>query len=132
MSRRKRRPPSPAPEKLAGQKPAAMKSRRWYLLAAVIIVIAAAGAWWTLRPAGLPAAAPAGRPASSPPPAVTASFVGSEACAGCHDKAYAAWKDSHHARAMQHATADTVLANFAHATFRYAGVESTFFQRDGK
>lgn len=138
MSRHKRRPPSPAPEKLAGQKPAAMKSRRWYLLAAVIIVIAAVGAWWTLRPAGLPAAAPpraaapAGRPASSPPPAVTASFVGSEACAGCHDKAYAAWKDSHHARAMQQATRDTVLGNFAHATFRYAGVESTFFQRDGK
>jgi len=33
---------------------------------------------------------------------------------------------------MQHATADTVLGDFAHAKFRYAGVESTFFQRDGK
>ena len=33
---------------------------------------------------------------------------------------------------MQHANSDTVLGNFAHATFRYAGVESTFFRRDGK
>jgi tetratricopeptide (TPR) repeat protein len=109
-----------------------MASRRWYLLAGVVIVIAAAGAWWTLRPATPVPPAQTERPTPSPPPAVAANFVGSEACAGCHDKAYAAWKDSHHARAMQHATSDTVLGNFAHATFRYVGVESTFFQRDGK
>ncbi len=114
-----------------------MSPHRWYLLAGAVIAMAAAGAWWTLRPAGPPAAAPPGTaapagPTRSAPPAVAASFVGSEACAGCHDRAYAAWKDSHHARAMQHATPDTVLGNFAHATFRYAGVESTFFQRDGK
>ena len=137
MSRRKRRPPSPAPQNSVEQKPAAINSHRWYLPAGALIVITAAGAWWMLRPAAPPpaappsAAAPAGRPSPSVP-VVTATFVGSEACAGCHDKAYAAWKDSHHARAMQHATADTVLGNFAHASFRYAGVESTFFQRDGK
>ena len=138
MSRRKRRPPPPAPEELPEQKPAAMRSRPWYLLAgAVIAIAAAAGAWWALHSAAPPAAgpegaaAPAGRSTPSPPPMV-ASFVGSEACAGCHEKAYAAWKDSHHARAMQHATPDTVLGNFAHAGFRYAGIESTFFQRDGK
>ncbi|MGO9635101.1 MAG: tetratricopeptide repeat protein [Steroidobacteraceae bacterium] len=115
-----------------------MRSRPWYLLAgAVIAIAAAAGAWWALHSAAPPAAgpegaaAPAGRSTPSPPPMV-ASFVGSEACAGCHEKAYAAWKDSHHARAMQHATPDTVLGNFAHASFRYAGIESTFFQRDGK
>ena len=33
---------------------------------------------------------------------------------------------------MQHASADTVLGNFNNAKFRYNGVESTFFQRDGK
>ncbi len=137
MSRRKRRPP-PAPQISAEQKPAVINSRRRYLLAgAVIAIAAAAGAWWALHPAAPPAAgpegaaAPAGRPTPSPPP-MAATFVGSDACAGCHDKAYAAWKDSHHARAMQHATPDTVLGNFAHASFRYAGVESTFFQRDGK
>jgi tetratricopeptide (TPR) repeat protein len=133
MSRRKRRPPPAAPENLPGRKPAALGSRRWYLLAGAVIVMAAAGAWWTLRPAAPPpAVAPTDRPTPAAPAAVAASFVGSEACAGCHDQAYAAWKNSHHARAMQHANADTVLGNFAHATFRYAGVESTFFQRDGK
>jgi tetratricopeptide (TPR) repeat protein/Zn finger protein HypA/HybF involved in hydrogenase expression len=134
MSPRKHRPP-PAAEKSAAQAPAGAGSRRWYLLAGAVIAIAAtAGVWWALRPAP-PAPAAASqteRPASVPHPAVTASFVGSEACASCHDKAYAAWKDSHHARAMQHAMHDTVLGNFEHATFRYAGVQSTFFQRDGK
>jgi len=33
---------------------------------------------------------------------------------------------------MQEATPKTVLGNFANATFRHAGVESTFFQRGGK
>lgn len=33
---------------------------------------------------------------------------------------------------MQHASADTVLGNFNNAKFRYNGVESTFFQHDGK
>jgi tetratricopeptide (TPR) repeat protein len=64
--------------------------------------------------------------------AADARFVGSEACFKCHEQAAAAWKPSQHARAMQHATADSVLGNFADAKFRYAGVESTFFRRDGK
>jgi tetratricopeptide (TPR) repeat protein len=59
-------------------------------------------------------------------------FVGSEACFSCHEKAATAWKASQHARAMQHASADSVLGNFADAKFRYAGVESSFFRRDGK
>ncbi|MGO9514762.1 MAG: tetratricopeptide repeat protein [Steroidobacteraceae bacterium] len=63
---------------------------------------------------------------------VDARFVASEACAGCHGNAYAAWKSSQHARAMQAATPETVLGNFTAARFRYAGVESIFFQRDGK
>jgi tetratricopeptide (TPR) repeat protein len=61
-----------------------------------------------------------------------ARFVGSEACAGCHTNVFAAWKGSQHAHAMQHATAETVLGNFADARFRYAGIESTFFRRDGR
>src|SRR5208283_3123515 len=64
--------------------------------------------------------------------AVEARFVGSESCAGCHAKAYGAWQSSHHAHAMQHASAETVLGDFAQARFRYAGIESIFFRRDGK
>jgi tetratricopeptide (TPR) repeat protein len=61
-----------------------------------------------------------------------ARFVGSEACAACHDAETAAWRTSQHARAMQHATDATVLGNFRDARFRYAGIESRFFRRDGK
>ena len=35
-------------------------------------------------------------------------------------------------RAMQHANAQTVLGNFGGVKFTYAGVTSTFLQRDGK
>jgi tetratricopeptide (TPR) repeat protein len=90
-------------------------------------VLAAAGTWWALRPH-----APQQATMPVPPKAVEARFVGSEACAGCHANAFAAWKGSQHAHAMQHATAATVLGNFSDARFRYAGVESTFFRRDGK
>lgn len=43
-----------------------------------------------------------------------------------------AWRNSHHALAMQPARADTVLGNFNDRTFTYGDVTSTFFRRDNK
>ena len=63
---------------------------------------------------------------------ISASFVGSAACASCHAAEHAAWQGSQHARAMQHATPATVLGNFADARFSYAGVTSRFFRREGR
>jgi predicted CXXCH cytochrome family protein len=60
------------------------------------------------------------------------AFVGSEACAGCHQPEAALWKESQHRHAMQHATAASVLGNFDDAGFDYFGVHSRFFKRDGK
>lgn len=60
-----------------------------------------------------------------------ATFVGSETCAPCHDAETALWRGSHHDLAMQPATDATVLGDFDDATFRYNGVTSTFFRRDG-
>ena len=40
------------------------------------------------------------------------------------------WQGSHHARAMQQATAATVLGDFANAKFQYAGVETVFGHDD--
>lgn len=60
------------------------------------------------------------------------AFVGSEACAGCHQAETALWKDSQHKHAMQHATAATVLGNFDDAGFDYFGVHSRFFKKDNK
>ncbi len=96
------------------------------IVVATALIAIAADVWWMSRP-GKPteAAAP------SPPVVTTASYVGNEACAGCHADAYAAWKDSQHARAMQHATDETVLGDFDDARLRYAGVTTTCFRRDG-
>ena len=54
------------------------------------------------------------------------AFVGTEACAGCHAKAAAAWKGSHHDLAMQEPSPATVLGNFSGAAFRKDGVTTTF------
>ena len=103
-------------------------------MAALIVLVAAVGIWWAPRRGAPQPQAPQAPQPSAPlaPSATEARFVGSEACAGCHAGAFAAWKGSQHAHAMQHATAETVLGNFAEARFRYAGIESRFFQRDGK
>jgi Tfp pilus assembly protein PilF/nitrate/TMAO reductase-like tetraheme cytochrome c subunit len=64
------------------------------------------------------------------PPA--AQFVGSERCRSCHVPQSDAWSRSHHKAAMAEATAQTVLGNFADATFDYVGVHSRFFTQGGK
>ena len=60
------------------------------------------------------------------------AFVGSEACADCHQHEAQLWRTSQHKKAMAHATAQSVLGDFNDARFEYYGVLSRFFQRDGK
>jgi len=62
----------------------------------------------------------------------TASFLGSTACAGCHQKQAELWRGSQHRHAMDHATETTVLGDFSGATFDYFGVRSRFFRDNGK
>jgi tetratricopeptide (TPR) repeat protein/bacterioferritin-associated ferredoxin len=59
-------------------------------------------------------------------------FVGATTCAGCHSVENAAWQNSKHAKAMQHATAAAVLGDFADVRFKYGDIVSTFFMRNGK
>ena len=66
------------------------------------------------------------------PRSAAATFVGREACKGCHAAEYERWKGSHHDLAMQEATDETVLGDFGGRTFTHFGVTSTFFKRDGK
>jgi predicted CXXCH cytochrome family protein len=61
-----------------------------------------------------------------------ATFVGSEACAGCHRAEAEHWQSSQHKHAMDHATDMSVLGNFDDAGFEYYGVRSRFFRKDGK
>lgn len=64
--------------------------------------------------------------------ATAPAFVGSEACAGCHQTEAALWKQSQHKHAMQHAMAASVLGNFDNASFDYFGIHSRFFKKDNK
>jgi predicted CXXCH cytochrome family protein len=75
---------------------------------------AATLAWWWRKP---------------PEPA---AFVGSDRCAGCHQRESAAWRESHHYHAMLPAGADSVLGDFGDARVEYAGITSRFFTRDGQ
>lgn len=61
----------------------------------------------------------------------SAKFVGAQACAGCHAPETERWKTSHHALAMQKATAATVFGDFTNATLTHHGVTTTF-SRDGE
>jgi hypothetical protein len=64
--------------------------------------------------------------------ATAATFVGSDACAGCHQAEARLWQSSHHKRAMDHAIDRSVLGDFNDASFDYHGVHSRFFRQDSK
>jgi predicted CXXCH cytochrome family protein len=64
--------------------------------------------------------------------AAIATFVGSDACAGCHEPEARLWRSSHHKVAMDHATDKSVLGDFNDASFNYFGVHSRFFRQDEK
>lgn len=77
------------------------------------------------RETSAPALAPAPESIEAP------RFVGTDACARCHATEATAWRDSHHARAMQEARDDTVLGT-AEATVTEGGVETRLSRRDGE
>lgn len=64
------------------------------------------------------------------PPATTASYVGRETCATCHQTEVEAWAGSHHDQAMQEATEATVLGDFNDATLTHFGEDFSFFKQD--
>lgn len=100
-----------------------MSGRHWSTVILALIVVVCSVLWFAIvDPVNKGKVKAAGTPG--------AIFVGSARCADCHAAEHAAWQGSQHARAMQPATAATVLGNFAEARFTYAGVTSRFFRRD--
>src|SRR5512141_2804114 len=116
--------------------PADGSSRRTLLLAAAaaLLLVVLGGVWLTGRTPSSPQTSipppPAGAPdvASGTPP----TYVGSQACAGCHQDAFRLWQGSQHAVAMQVADDKTVLGDFNDIDFRNFGVTTRFFRRNGK
>jgi tetratricopeptide (TPR) repeat protein len=84
--------------------------------------------------------APVGDAVRMAPPAESAAaaeasapaYVGAARCVGCHATQAESWRGSHHDRAMQEASEDTVLGDFADARFTHQGSTSRFFRRDGR
>ncbi len=64
--------------------------------------------------------------------AASTDYVGRTKCASCHPAQSQLWSGSHHDLAMQPATADTVLGDFADASVTHFGVTSSFFKENGK
>ena len=61
-----------------------------------------------------------------------AQYVGRETCAKCHQQQTQLWTGSHHDRAMEIASEQTVLGDFDNAEFSRFGVKTRMFRRDGK
>ncbi len=61
-----------------------------------------------------------------------AGFVGRASCIECHAEQHEAWSGSHHDLAMDVANEQTVLGDFADATFEHYSVTSRFFRQDGR
>ena len=59
-------------------------------------------------------------------------YVGSEACAQCHQTDYAQWSRSHHQAAMAKPSRTTVLAPFEGEEFAWFGKTSRFHQDKGR
>jgi predicted CXXCH cytochrome family protein len=57
------------------------------------------------------------------------SYVGRQACVGCHPAQSAAWTGSNHDRALQVADSSTVRGDFNAARFTYNGITSTFSRK---
>jgi Tfp pilus assembly protein PilF len=62
----------------------------------------------------------------------SATFVGGQACAGCHAAETERWAGSHHALAIQKATSASVLGDFAGARLDHFGVVTSFSRSDDK
>jgi predicted CXXCH cytochrome family protein len=107
---------------------AASRTKPLIVSLAAVGIIAVGGLVLSFLAGGLPLLEGL-RPRSATP---ALAFVGSEACADCHQAETALWKASQHRHAMQHASAASVLGDFENTSFDYYGVKSRFFKRDDK
>ena len=60
------------------------------------------------------------------------AFVDNQSCERCHQAVFDKWRGSHHAKAMEHASAESVLGDFNDVVFDDGGAPARFFRRDGR
>jgi predicted CXXCH cytochrome family protein len=108
--------------------------RQWspiYVLSVALLILCACG---TPEPDQSAAPTP-NKPepaAESVPQFSGATYVKDTQCGVCHIMQVQDWTGSHHDRAMEVASDDTVLGDFNDTTFDYYGMETRFYKRDGK
>lgn len=86
------------------------------LVFGIILTGAVAADYFTALPKQLPAELAAG-------------YVGRDACVSCHQSETDAFHGSHHDKAMDLATDETVLGDFSDVTFEHDGIVSRLFRR---
>jgi tetratricopeptide (TPR) repeat protein/ssDNA-binding Zn-finger/Zn-ribbon topoisomerase 1 len=120
-----RQPSQASPQKAASR---GFGPRTWFLLiaAAAFAAIVLVARTVNRRPLAFHAAR---RIISSAP---AATFVGTVACGGCHERELKLWKGSHHELAMQPANDSSVLGDFNDATIADGAVASRLFRRGRK
>ncbi len=84
-----------------------------------------------LLPAGLLLAAVSACQQAPPGGEPSPGFVGSGACATCHESEFDRWQASHHALAMQPATEAAVLGDFDNSRFVYFDETIEFTHQNG-
>lgn len=94
----------------------------------LLLALLVAGIWLWRKPAGDEKSADKTKPVAIQ----AADYVGSEACGSCHKIEFAEWRQSQHAKAMQHANAATVLGDFNDASYLYNGITTRFFMKGGR
>jgi predicted CXXCH cytochrome family protein len=102
-----------------------VRSRSWIVPGILVVLAGLAGLiFWLSRSEKTRSAAEL-----QPTPVLTATYVGSQSCQSCHADQQNLWGGSHHAQAIQPATEQTVLGNFANTTFTYHDIQSRFYRK---
>tara|TARA_Y100000296_G_C5179252_1_gene262414 strand:+ start:8789 stop:11119 length:2331 start_codon:yes stop_codon:yes gene_type:complete len=128
MSKNKKNPP--VSELMT---PAQSAKHYWYLIAALFLLLLTVAVWLFLQrpiPTVQKPMAPAAQQAIPAHSSVIASakFVDESSCQSCHQEQVTDWQGSHHQQAMLPADQETVLGDFAAATFT-GEVETSHFNR---
>ena len=97
-----------------------LSNRRGFIVLAIGLILAGVvvADFYTSLPAVLPAE-------------LEPRYVGRDSCIECHQGEFQSFEGSHHDKAMDLATDETVLGDFDDATMEHDGIISRMFRRDG-